>query len=80
MIFIAAVPQIRETVTPTGPVVVIDSDSDSENESDAEESREEHSKDEEDASETASIVRYCVNPAHVRDLDLERKVISLRIV
>ncbi|KAJ4914804.1 Uncharacterized protein Rs2_00354 [Raphanus sativus] len=78
LVFIAAVPQIRETVNTPEPVVVIDSDTDSE-------TGEDEAEDEtpvliEATPVTQATARYCVNPAHVRDMDEEGKVDVISMV
>ncbi|KAG2294729.1 hypothetical protein Bca52824_041398 [Brassica carinata] len=68
----AAVPQIKEVATPVEPVVVIDSNSDSDSEdSESQADKVEMSK---PPDAPPASVRYCVNPAHVRDLHEECKV------
>ncbi|XP_009101877.2 uncharacterized protein LOC103828044 isoform X2 [Brassica rapa] len=72
LVFMAAVPQIKEVVTPVEPVVVIDSDSDSDSgDSESLADKVEMSK---PPNALPASVRYCVNPAHVRDLHEECKV------
>ncbi|WZZ91898.1 uncharacterized protein LOC106446116 [Brassica napus] len=74
LVFMAAVPQIKEIVPQNETVVDIESDSDSEsgcNEPQAEEGEE---KDATESTTPQSPVRYCVNPAHVKALDEEAKV------
>ncbi|CAN6914344.1 unnamed protein product [Brassica oleracea] len=72
LVFMAAVPQIKEVVTPVEPVVVIDSDSDSDSgDSESQADKVEMSK---PPDAPPASVRYCVNPAHVRDLHEECKV------
>uniref|UniRef100_A0A0D3EGZ6 DUF1985 domain-containing protein n=1 Tax=Brassica oleracea var. oleracea TaxID=109376 RepID=A0A0D3EGZ6_BRAOL len=74
LVFMVAVPQIKEIVPQNETVVDIESDSDSEsgcNEPQAEEGEE---KDATESTTPQSPVRYCVNPAHVKALDEEAKV------
>lgn len=72
LVFMAAVPQIKEVATPVEPVVVIDSDSDSDSgNSESQADKVEMSK---PPDAPPASVRYCVNPAHVRDLHEECKV------
>lgn len=74
LVFMVAVPQIKEIVPQNETVVVIESDSDSVagcNEPQAEEGEE---KDATESTTPQSPVRYCVNPAHVKALDEEAKV------
>ncbi|CAN6816464.1 unnamed protein product [Brassica oleracea] len=74
LVFMAAVPQIKEIVPQNETVVVIESNSDSEsgcNEPQAEEGEE---KDATESTTPQLPVRYCVNPAHVKALDEEAKM------
>ena len=74
LVFMVAVPQIKEIVPQNETVVVIESNSDSEsgcNEPQAEEGEE---KDATESTTPQLPVRYCVNPAHVKALDEEAKV------
>lgn len=72
LVFIAAVPQIKEIVNQPEPVVVIDSDSESESGED--ELQGQDPVPVEAPPSTPAAVRYCVNPAHVREMDEEGKV------
>ncbi|KAH0897866.1 hypothetical protein HID58_047434 [Brassica napus] len=78
LVFIAAVPQIRETVTPPEPVVVIDSDSESD--SGDNESQVEEAEVVEAPPTKPETVRFCVNPDHIRNMDEECKVNVISMV
>ena len=72
LVFMAAVPQIKEIVPQAEPAVVIESDSESD--SGCNDAEVELEEDIEAPAPQPKTVRYYVNPTHVRDLDEESKV------
>ena len=77
LVFMAAVPQIKEIVPQVEPVVVIESDSESDSAlSDAQAEEEAEQTDPQTVTPPA-VVRYCINPNHVKVMDEEAKVTHL---
>lgn len=74
LVFMEAVPQIKEVVLQPEPVVVIESDSESETECGDSQAYEEEDEAVIKPATPAAAVRYCVNPAHVKALDEDEKV------
>ncbi|CAN6979446.1 unnamed protein product [Brassica oleracea var. botrytis] len=73
LVFMAAVPQIKEVVPQVEPAVVIESDSESD--SGCNDIEVELEEDTEAPAPQPKTVRYYVNPTHVRDLDEETKLL-----
>lgn len=71
LVFMAAVPHIKEVVPSTDPVILIESDSESESEGNDTEAEVEEDT---GVPRQEKVVRYYVNPTHVRDLHEEAKV------
>lgn len=74
LVFMEAVPQIKEVVLQPEPVVVIESDSESETGCGDSQADEEEDEAVIKPATPAAAVRYCVNPAHVKALDEDEKV------
>ncbi|KAF3524382.1 hypothetical protein F2Q69_00050171 [Brassica cretica] len=73
LVFMEAVPQIKEVVPQPEPVVVIESDSESETECGDSQADEEEDEAVIKPATPPAAVRYCVNPAHVKALDEDEK-------
>ncbi|KAF2606111.1 hypothetical protein F2Q68_00045455 [Brassica cretica] len=73
LVFMEAVPQIKEVVPQLEPEVVIESDSESETECGDSQADEEEDEAVIKPATPPAAVRYCVNPAHVKALDEDEK-------
>lgn len=74
LVFMAAVPQIKEIVPPVEPIVVIDSDTESDSALSESQAEEEDEQNVEETVAPPAVVRYCINPQHVKVTDEEAKV------
>lgn len=77
LVFMAAVPQIKEIVPHVEPVVVIESDTESESALSDSQAEEEVQQNVSQTPTPPPVVRYFINPQHVKVMDEEAKVTFL---
>ncbi|KAF3486669.1 hypothetical protein F2Q69_00057243 [Brassica cretica] len=80
LVFMAAVPQIKEIVPQVEPVILIESDSESDSALSDSHAEEEAEQTDPQTVTPPAVVRYCINPNHVKVMDEEAKVDMTSII